>query len=101
MNKTLIFYSILLCLFSIFSYFFIDPNLIYLHSLYSGVYLLQRPIVTLTFTLFLIFLYLFYFRILSYVETKRITIDQLKKIIIAVSCILFFSYPAMLSYDIF
>lgn len=98
MNKQsiiLIFYSLFLIAFSCFSYIFIDPNLIYLKSIFTNLYNTERFITSSIYILFLCIFFAFY---LYFISLKRINANK----IIVISCLgLLFSYPAMLSYDIF
>ncbi len=98
MNKLLFpLYIIFLLSVLIFSYFFVDPNLLYLRTFYSGLFY-KRGISTALFVLLLAILYFFYLRFINMIKRKEISLN---KIVIATAFILFFSYPAMLSYDIF
>lgn len=101
--KKLIFilYFLLLLLFTIFSYAFIDPNLFYLKRLYSGFAFQNRAITTIIFIGFISFLFVFYFSFLQLLNKKILNIHDIKWLIGMTTGILFFSYPAMLSYDIF
>lgn len=93
-----IFTSILL---AIFSYFFVDPNLSYLNSIYTGFSLNQRPITSLLFFIVISALFFIYFMVCRKTYKNKVKISTIKKIILGASLILFFSYPAMVSYDIF
>lgn len=98
MNKLLFpLYVIFLLSVLIFSYFFVDPNLLPFKAFYSGLFY-KREITTVLFIFLLVIFYFFYFKFMNMVKRKEIS---LKKIVVATSLILFFSYPAMLSYDIF
>lgn len=97
MSKQLFLYSVFLLLFFLFSYLFIDTNLTYLHSLYTGFYSDYRIITTFVYFLLVSFFFLFYLYFLK----KKITSELHKKLIVVSLLFLVFSYPAILSYDIF
>lgn len=98
---TIILYGIFLLLFSIFSYLFIDPNLIYFHKLYSGFAYSYRSATTIAFVFFIFLSFLFYTIFLSMSKKKSFLMKDIKLLIAISVGILIFSYPAMLSYDIF
>lgn len=85
---------------SIFSYTFIDPNLSYLHFVYTDIAFAHRIFVSLVYLALLILFYILYFKIYTLLRNKN-TLLTVFSIIIPLCIILFFSYPAMLSYDIF
>lgn len=94
-------YSIFLSLFSIFSYAFVDPNLLYLKDVYSGFVFSNRFLTTILYMLFIFIFFIFYgIFVWSAVKKKLKLKDMLILLGITVG-ILLFSYPAMLSYDIF
>lgn len=84
-----------------FSYFFVDPNLRYLNFVYMGFSLSQRLITSIIFVLLISLLFIVYFLITRNFNTNKINQNQIKKAIFGASIILFFSYPAMVSYDVF
>lgn len=94
-------YSVVLLCFSVFSYLFIDPNLLYFKNFYSGFFAEQRIITTSLYIFFLFIFFLFYLVILWMIYKHKVQKRQLFWIIGATVGILFFSYPAILSYDIF
>lgn len=98
MSRLTFFYTLFLILVTLFSYFFVDSNLIYLKNLYTGFANNNRFLTSLIFFSIILTNFIFYISFLRKVRKK--TLD-LKKIIIMTSLILLFSYPAMLSYDIF
>ena len=102
MKKILILgYFVHLLLFSIFSYFFIDPNLIYLRNIYTGFTFDYRGITTFIYLLFILSFFVFYFLFLKLAGKKLLNQKDLI-ILVAITIIsLFFSYPALVSYDIF
>src|SRR3989344_1860096 len=89
-------YFFTLFLFVIFSYLFTDQNLSYFHNIYTGFATNSRTIATMTYIIFVLLFFVFYYLILKY--QKGISI---KKLILVTSGILFLTYPAILSYDIF
>ena len=101
MNKIIASYLFFLIIFTFFSYLFIDPNLTYLHFLYTDFYFSNRLLFTITYILFIIIFYVFYFYILTLSKKGIISLLQLKKLLKFSSIGLIFSYPAMLSFDIF
>lgn len=97
----ILFFILTLILLAVFSYFFVDPNLSYLNSLYTGFSLNQRTITSLLFFIIVSVLFLFYFLVCKKTYWNKVKIGTIKRIIFSASLILFFSYPAMVSYDIF
>jgi len=92
------FFLITLIAFSIFTYAFVDVNLSYLESLYTGYYSQHRYLLALLYTVLIAVLFgCFYFFIKNADELKR----SLKKIIILVIFASIISYPAALTFDIF
>lgn len=98
MQRIIILYIIFLLIFTSFSYLFVDFNLIYLKDFYTGFYTEHRNWTSFFYILLLFFQFVFYLIFLK--NIKKVSIN-LKFIIFVTSLILFFSYPAMLSYDIF
>jgi hypothetical protein len=97
MSKFSLFYIILFLALVIFSYLFVDPNLKYLEFILSNYYQENRQAVTLIYLFLLVGLFIAYFYILK----SNIKIKQFKILITLILIIGIFSYPAMLSYDIF
>lgn len=94
-------YSLFLLIFMVFSYTFVDPNLIYLKKIYTGSAFDNRFIAT-TFYVFLIFsFFLFYLLFLFLLKKGKIELKNIKFLIAVTVGTLLLSYPAMLSYDIF
>lgn len=85
-------------LFTIFSYLFIDANFIYLKSLYSGINTYSRELSTFTYIFLISTFFLLYIHLVKYYEFIN---KEKFKIFFIVLIIIFLSYPAMLSYDIF
>ena len=96
MKLLIILYGIFLLGFTFFSYLFVDQNLIYMTSLYTGFANLNREVVTFIYISFILAFFIFYFIFL-----KKITQKILMNLIILSVVFLFLYYPAILSYDIF
>lgn len=94
-------YLIHLLLFSIFSYFFIDPNLIYLRNIYTGFAFDYRDITTFIYVIFILSFFVFYFLFIKLTDKKLFGRKDLIILITVTIVSLFFSYPAIVSYDIF
>lgn len=88
-------------LLTFFSYAFVDPNLSYMNRLYTGFSLQNRSLTSLIFIFTVSFLYLIYFLFVRETHKKNINLTTVKKVIFITAALLFFSYPAMVSYDIF
>lgn len=97
----LFFYIIFLFSFSIFSYAFVDPNLFYFKNLYTGFFSLYRPAITVIFIISIFIFFVFYLLIMSKAKQKELSSKHFFLLIVLTSIILLFSYPAMLSFDIF
>lgn len=100
MKKIILCYLITILLFTVFSYLFIDPNLIHLKSMYTGFAFTNRLVTTIIYSIFVFGFFAFYLYFLKMVNRGKINAKTFK-ILLAVSCIVIFSYPAVLSYDIF
>ncbi len=83
-------------LFPLFTYLFVDANFPYLHNLYSGFATDQRSITTLIYTIFIILFFSVYLYFLK--QGKDLDV---RKFVLMIILLLLFSYPAILSYDIF
>lgn len=101
--KKLIFaaYGLVLLSFTFFSYAFVDPNLFYLKKVYSGFVSQHRGLTTILYSFFIILFFILYSLFLWLLKKKILTISNIKWLIGITSFSLLFSYPAMLSYDIF
>ncbi len=87
-----------LILLSVFTYVFVDVNIVYLKSLYTGCYLTHRLLLTLFYGILISVLFgCFYFYIKNADKFK----GSLKKIIILVILVTILSYPGALTFDIF
>ena len=102
MKKLLILgYLLHLLLFSVFSYFFVDPNLIYLKNIYTGFAFDYRGITTFIYSLFILSFFVFYFLLIRLMSKKLLSQKDLIILIVITFVSLLFSYPAFVSYDIF
>lgn len=100
MSRILLVLYLSFCIcFTIFTYLYIDPNFIYLKAIYSGRAFTNRVEVTVGYVVFIVLFFTFYFsslRIISKHKKKKFLVSLL-----LVSTLLIFSYPTILSYDIF
>lgn len=94
-------YMLFLLSFTIFSYLFVEPNIPFLNKIYSGFYHNNRVFASYIYVLLIIIFFSFYFAFLWLFFKRKISFSFAKMLIILSLVILFFSYPAMLSYDIF
>ncbi len=94
-------YTLFLIFITVFSYLFIDPNLIYLKQIFTGFAFTQRLMVTAIYFLVIVAFFAFYLIFLNFFRGKFFTFREFKFIIGITALILFFSYPATVSYDIF
>ena len=102
MKKLLIYgYCCLLFFFSFFSYLFIDPGLLYLRNFYTGFFSENRLVVIILYTLFICLFFLTYDLFIKLVRSEKLPLKQIFLLIVANVSILLFSYPAILSFDIF
>lgn len=102
MNKFIIvLYSAFLSLFTIFSYAFVDPNLSYLKNIYSGFAFSNRLSSTIFYTFSIVIFFIFYGIFIYLGVRKKISLKETCVFLGITVITLFFSYPAMLSYDIF
>lgn len=102
MKKTLfVLYAFFLLGFTLFSYLFIDPNLIYLKNIYSGFAFDNRALITILYTWSVSVFFIFYSIFVWLGIKKKLKFkDVIILISITIGCLIL-SYPAMLSYDIF
>lgn len=102
MNKLFFRSFVIFLLFFVgFSYLFVDPNLFYLDFFYTDFFQLHRYLTTIFFTSSLLVFFLFYLAILYTIKQNKLSSKELFFLLITTVCILLFSYPAMLSFDIF
>src|SRR3989344_3027219 len=101
MSKTTLFlYAGLMMAFVMLSYAFVDPNLIYLKWMYSGIAFSHRFFVTAVYVILLVSFFIFYLYFIKKASKRKLAIKQ-GRILIAISCILIFSHHTILSYDLF
>ncbi len=96
-----ILYGLFLLSLTLFSYSFVDHNLIYYQKLYTGFAFNNRGVVSVLYVVFVILFFLFYFLIIKLINEKIIVFKEIKYLVGFTCLFLLFSYPAMLSYDIF
>lgn len=89
-------YLLIAVLFMVFSYAFVDPNIFYLNSIYTGIYESNRLLVSFIYCIFILIFFGFYVHLMR----KRPNLNSIKKYILF-SLPLLFSYPAIFSFDIF
>lgn len=94
-------YFLFLLGFLFFSYAFVDQNLIYLREFYTGYALLNRQTTVFLYIVLIFLFFIFYFLFLAWFRKKILSSRDLIILIFVTFIILAFSYPAMLSYDIF
>lgn len=97
-NILLILYFIFILSVDLFSYLFVDANLFYMKALFTGFSIENRTIVSIFYIaiIFIFFAFYLYFLKMSNKNGRKYFYT-----IITISSLLVFSYPAMLSYDIF
>lgn len=98
---TIILYCIFLLIFSVFSYVFIDPNLYYLKDFYTGFVFSNRFLTAIFYIFSVIIFFVFYGIFIWLTIKKRLKINEILLLVGANTGVLFFSYPAMLSFDVF
>lgn len=94
-------YCILLTLLVMFSYLFVDQNILYMQSIYSNFANTSRLAVSISYALFVSIFFYFFIHILNAIHIKKVSFQTFKKYLKATAIILVFAYPAMLSFDIF
>lgn len=102
MNRVLFFlYIFFLLSFVVFSYLFIDPGLFYLRPLFSNFHQIHRATITILFFFFILSSFFFYLFSLYLIKKNKLTAKHLFVLIGVTIGILVFSYPAVVSFDIF
>ncbi|MDP2649257.1 MAG: hypothetical protein Q8P10_00275 [bacterium] len=96
--RCILLYILLLILFSLFSYVFIDPNLIYLKDVFTNFAFQQRELTAFIYTAVVLLLFLSFYFIY---KNPNLNFKNIRNLILLTAFILIFSYPAALSYDIF
>lgn len=100
-KNIVVLYSVFLSLFTIFSYAFIDPNLSYLKNIYSNFSFSNRLLTTGFYAISVIIFFTFYGCFIWLATKKKLHLKEIFILMMITVGILFFSYPAILSYDIF
>lgn len=98
MKLVLPIFILFLAFFSIFTYSFIDINLSYLRGLYTGLYLNNRYLLSVIYSILVLVLFGCSYFLLTNIDELKI---NLKKIILLIVLATIFSYPAALTFDIF
>jgi len=94
-------YSAFISLFTIFSYVFVDPNLAYLKNVYSDFAFSNRLLTTVFYASSVLVFFIFYGIFIYLGAKRRISLKEIFILLGITAVILLFSYPAMVSYDIF
>jgi hypothetical protein len=94
-------YALFLFVFSAFSCVFVDPNLSFLKNIYSGFAFHNRSETTVLYALLIIVFFAFYASFVWLGVKKKLNKNNIYLLLGVTGGILLFSYPAMLSYDIF
>lgn len=97
----LISYPAFLLLFTVFSYAFIDPNLSYLKNIYFDFTFSNRMLTTVFYVSSILVFFIFYSIFIWLGVKKKLNFKNVVVLLGVTIGILFFSYPAILSYDIF
>jgi len=97
----IVLYCAFLSLLTIFSYIFVDPNLFYLKNVYSDVAFSNRLLTTILYISSIFIFFIFYSIFICLGLKKKINLREIFVLLGITVMLLFFSYPAMLSYDIF
>lgn len=100
-NALFILYGLTLLCFAFFTYLFVDQNLIYLKLFYTGFAVINRGVITIIYFIFIFIFFVFYWIFILFFKNRKLDAKELKLLILATIIITLFSYPAMLSYDIF
>lgn len=101
MKKIITLYGILLFLFVIYSYGFIDQNLIYLKPFYTGFAYTHRLYTSLIYLFCIVLFFIFYLLFIKLARRNILSSKDLKLLILIIITSTILSYPAMLSYDVF
>lgn len=96
-----VFYLVLLLCLVVFSYSFVDYRFYFKPAKILGPLIIkQPPHLSFLYSLFVILLFIFYFRFLLLVKRKKLTPKKIWELIGLTALILFFAYPGF-SYDVF
>lgn len=94
-------YGLFLLSLTAFSYIFVDANFFYFRKIFSGFAFHNRIITTGIYIFIIILFFAFYLLFLHLTKKEIIKLNDVRYLIGLTVGSLFFSYPAMLSYDIF
>lgn len=94
-------YIFLLSFISFFTYLYIDQNLSYLKFIYTGIAYNYRFQTATIYIGIIVTLFIYYNYFLKQYQEKKLTVFNIKYLISATVAIMMFSYPAVLSYDIY
>lgn len=97
----IVLHSAFLFLFTFFSYVFIDPNISYLKDFYSGFAFSNRFLTTIFYISSVIIFFIFYGGFVYLGVKRKLNLKEIFIFLCVTVIGLFFSYPAMLSFDIF
>lgn len=100
-NFLLFSYILIAFFFAFFSFLFIDPNLIYLKQFYTGFAFTNRVLAGIFYTILVVLMFFQFLILLSLIKKRTSNNKYIFLIIGTTALILLFSYPAVLSYDIF
>lgn len=100
-NLSLFSYILSSLFFVLFSFLFIDPNLIYLKQFYTGFAFTNRVLAGIFYTILIVLMFSQFLILLGLIKKKVLTNKYISLIVGITASILLFSYPAVLSYDIF
>lgn len=84
---------------TLFSFLFVDANLIYLKGIYTGFAFQNREVVASIYIMLILISFFIYSNILK--NIRMLEFNKFKLTIAIIALILLFSYPAFLSFDIF
>ncbi|HVZ67447.1 MAG TPA: hypothetical protein VG917_04230 [Patescibacteria group bacterium] len=94
-------YLVLFLTFSIFTYLFVDSNFFYLKSLVTGIGLHDRILVSLIYLLYMVLFFILYFLLIKNINRVPAVIKSSILPTVIVLAFLIFSYPTIISYDVF
>ena len=98
MNLVVPIFILTLILFSSFTYSFVDINILYFKSLYTGLYLNQRLVLSVIYSILIIVLFGCFYFFANHADRLK---AQINRIILFSILATIFAYPAALSFDIF
>ena len=98
MNIVISVFILTLVIFSIFTYSFVDINLSYLKSLYTGLYLNNRFLLSIVYSILIFILFGCSYFLLTNIGRLKVNINRMILFIVLAAI---FAYPAALTFDIF